>query len=404
MESYSKKGNLIGGILLIAGSCIGAGMLGLPVLSAMAGFKPTVAMFLVSWLFMFCTGLLLLEVNLWFKEEVSIVSMAGRTLGFPGKCVAWSVFLFLFYSLMVAYISASGELCADFLEEWVHVVIPRWVGSLFMSALFGLMVYFGTGAVDRLNRVLMLGLILSYILLVMMGGSYVKSDLLKHENWKESIYVLPVLFISFGYHNLIPTLTNYLKRDSKQMRLAILIGSLIPLLIYLAWEWLILGLVPLEGEGSFQQAIEQQDIATHALKSAVGASWIVDVGQSFAFFALVTSFLGVALSFVDFLADGLQVKKDAYGKALLCLFVLAPPFLFSLYYPHIFLTALNFAGGFGAVVLFGILPASMVWVGRYRLFLGKEPLVPGGKITLSLVILFSSLIVIIELLQELNKI
>ncbi len=40
-----NKNNLLGGILLIAGCCIGAGMLGLPVLSALAGFTPSLFMF-----------------------------------------------------------------------------------------------------------------------------------------------------------------------------------------------------------------------------------------------------------------------------------------------------------------------------------------------------------------------
>ena len=44
----AHQGKLLGGILLVAGCCIGAGMLGLPVLSAQAGFKPSVVMFLFA--------------------------------------------------------------------------------------------------------------------------------------------------------------------------------------------------------------------------------------------------------------------------------------------------------------------------------------------------------------------
>lgn len=404
MESYSKNGNLIGGILLVAGCCIGAGMLGLPVLSAMAGFKPSVVLFLISWLFMCCTGLLLLEVTLWFKDEVNVVSMAERTLGIFGKCIAWAVFLFLFFSLLVAYVSASGELFSDYVEGVFSVHVPQWLGSLTMSLFFGVMIYLGMGAADRLNRILMCGLILSYLLLVCLGSTHVNLILLEHVNWKEAAFVLPVLIISFGFHNLVPSLTHYLKRDVKQLRLVILIGSAIPLVVYLAWEWVILGLVPLEGKGSFQEALSHGDIATHALKSAIGASWIVAVGESFAFFALITSFLGVSLSFLDFLSDGLKIKKDSKGTLLLCCLVLGPPFLLSLIYPHLFLLALNCAGGFGAVIIFGILPACMVWSGRYKHQLGTKPLVPGGKATLCAVVLFSTFIIIVQILQEIRKI
>src|SRR5688572_4400078 len=105
-----REGSVLGGVLLIAGCCIGAGMLGLPVLSAAAGFIPSFVLFVLCWLFMVVTGLLLLEVNLLFTEEVSIISMAGRTLGKVGQAVGWVCFLFLFYCLMVAYVAGSGVL------------------------------------------------------------------------------------------------------------------------------------------------------------------------------------------------------------------------------------------------------------------------------------------------------
>lgn len=404
MESSkkTKAGSVFGGILLVSGCCIGAGMLGLPVLTAAAGFKPSVFMFIAGWLFMLSTGLLLLEVNLWFNEEVNIVSMAEKTLGFLGKAIAWVVFLFLFYSLMVAYVTGSGELFSDFIAENMGISLPVWIGSLIMILFFGAMIYLGTLAVDQFNRLLMLGLIISYILLVMMGSSHVNPKYFHHIDWKASLFTFPVLMISFGYHNLVPSLTNYLERDAKRLRITLIVGSAIPLLIYLVWEWLILGLIPLEGKGGFMEALDNGEMATRALKIAVGSSWIVDLAQYFAFFAIVTSFLGVALSLVDFLADGLKIKKTPTGKLKLCILAMLPPFLFSIFYPKIFLTALNFAGGFGAVVIFGILPAAMVWAGRYGQNIGAKPIIPGGKGALLAVILFACAVIALQLYQILK--
>ena len=180
----------------------------------------------------------------------------------------------------------------------------------------------------------------------------------------------------FGFHNLIPSLTTYFDSRPKPLIWTIIIGSSIPLLIYLLWEWIILGLVPLQ---EFKTALDQGEIATEALKNAIGASWVVDAAQAFAFFAIVTSFLSVALSFVDFLADGLKIKKTPKGKIILSLLVLAPPFFCALLYPTIFLIALNSAGGFGAVILFGILPALMVWKGRYQQKIDAPKLATGRQ-------------------------
>lgn len=391
-----KAGSATGAILLIAGCCIGAGMLGLPVISAVAGFEPSLFMFLISWLFMTSTALLLLEVNLWFSDEVSIISMADKTLGFAGKIVGWLCFAFLFYALGVAYISASGELISDFMNETTGLKISPWIGSLGVSVLFGLFVYLGTHSVDLFNRLLMAGLVISYILLVILGAPHVNSDYLKHKDWSMAALVLPVMIISFGFHNLVPSLTTYLKKDVRRLRLAIICGSSIPLIVYLIWEWLILGLVPVNGEGGFLEVVQEGNMATEVLKNAVGSLWVVDVVQYFAFFAILTSFLGNSLSFVDFLADGLKIEKDRIGKFFLCLIVIAPSFILALIYPRIFLIALNYAGAFGAVILFGILPALMVWSGRYYKKLGIKQVVPGGKIVLIAIILFSVAIMTLQ--------
>lgn len=400
MMEKANTGNVFGGILLVSGCCIGAGMLGLPVLSALAGWKPSVVMFLLSWLFMTCTGLLLLEVNLWFTDEVNIVSMASRTLGLIGKIIAWSAFLFLFYSLMVAFVAASGTLFVDFFEQFTRISLQPWVGSLICSSLLAVLLYIGTRAIDRFNRLLMMGLIASYIALVVMGSAHVNPDLLTHSNWAVSTFALPAMLISFGYHNLVPSLTTYLNRNRRQLQMTIIMGSTIPLVCYLVWEWVILGLVPIEGDGGLRAALEQGQMATQALKTAIANSWVVDVAQYFAFFAIVTSFMGVSLSFVDFLADGLNIKKTSRGKVILCLLVLVPPFVCALLYPGIFLSALSYAGGFGAVILFGILPALMVWSGRYYKKMGTVPLVPGGKLTLVLVILFSCVVMGLQIAQK----
>ena len=399
--SPAKKGSLFGAILLVAGCCIGAGMLGLPVLSARAGFIPSVILFFICWLYMAATGILLLEINLWFSKETHIVSMADRTLGRAGKTVSWFVFLFLFYSLMVAYIAASGSLVSDILEKNTGQALPNAAGSLIFCLLVGLLLYLGTNAIDWFNRFLMSGLIVSYVGLVGTGLPYIKPELLQHQDWSLATFVIPALIVSFGFHNLVPSLTTYLNQEPKKIIKAILIGSAIPLVIYLLWEVLILGLVPLE---DFERSLNQGEIATEALKSAIGSSWVLEIAESFAFFAIVTSLLSVSLSFVDFLSDALKIRKTPKGKILLSFLVLGPPFLLALIYPHVFLIALNYAGGFGAVILFGILPALMAWRGRYIQNLGKTPLVPGGKPVLILILLFAFTVIGVQIFNQLRNI
>lgn len=370
-------------------------MLGLPVLSAQAGFQPSVVTFFVCWAFMLCTGLLLLEVNLWIGKEVSLLTMAEQTLGQLGKYVAGVVFLFLFYALMVAYIAATGDLAADWIELGTGYRLPHGLGELGCCLLLVPLLYADTRAVDWCNRFLMGGLIISYLCLIGVGAPQVQTVHLLYRDWGAAPLVIPAVIVSFGFHNLIPSLTTYFHGEVSQLKRVLIGGSLIPLVIYLIWEWLILGLVPFDG---FQQALAHGESATEALRETAGRSWVVDVAELFAFFALVTSFLGVALSFLHFLADGLRLRQTAGRRLALVTLVLFPPFLCALFYPEVFLTALNLAGGFGAVVLFGLFPALMVWKGRGR---NQQipPLVPGGRMTLGVILLFSFTVILLQLTQ-----
>lgn len=395
-----KEGSLIGGILLIAGSCIGAGMLALPVITGIAGFSPSVVMFLLAWLFMTGTGLLLLEANLAIGHDLSLISIAERTLGKAGKILCWLLFLFLFYSLSIAYIAASGSILQSITADLLGIEFPAWTGSLLFTGVFAVVIFIGTRHVDYVNRALMIGLILSYCILVMIGSLHINPAYLAVKNWKYSLAALPVLIISFGFHNMIPSLAMYMRGDPKRLRLTVLVGSAIPLIIYLLWELVMLGIIPVQGREGLLNALDQGEAATQALRAVVGKSWINTIAQAFALFAIVTSFLAQSLSLVDFLADGLKISKVGMARAFLVLMTLIPPFTFAFVYPGIFLKALNLAGGFAAVILFGVMPVLMVWKLRYIRKEETTHMVPYGRLLLSCILFVALAIFLIEMAHE----
>ncbi|MCH9608514.1 MAG: Tyrosine-specific transport protein [Chlamydiales bacterium] len=352
-----KEGSLFGGILLVSGSCIGAGMLALPVITGVAGFFPSMLMFLLAWLFMMVTGFFVLEVNLALGYRFSLLSLAQKTLGSFGKGVCWVLFLFLFYSLSVAYICASGLI--------LHAVfgMPAWCGSVLFSTLFGVVLYFGVKPVDYLNRLLMLALIASYFILVFLGSSHIHFDYLSFHEWKYAFAAMPILIISFGFHNMIPSLAMYMKGNVKRLKKTLLIGSLIPLILYFIWEVVMLGILP---PGEVVEALDHGEAATSALQSVVGKGWINTVAQLFALFAIITSFLAQSLSLVDFLSDGLKIAKVGLGRLALIAMAILPPFIFAFLNPGIFIRALSMGGGLSAVILFGVMPALMVYILRKK--------------------------------------
>lgn len=334
----------------------------------------------------------MLEVALWMDGETNMVSMAERTLGRFGKYAAWGLYIFLFYTLTVAYVNGSGQVVADLFDG----AIPSWVAMMVFTAIFGFFVFLGPRAVDKVNVLLMVGLGVTYFTFVYLGWPHVKTHHLEHSNWRLSLLALPVAFASFGYQGIVPTLTTYLKRNVKTLRAAILIGSFIPFITYGLWEWLIHGIVPTHGPFGLADALANNHNAVRPLRFFLESRTIINISEYFAFFALVTSFLGVTLGLRDFFADGLKVKKDRQGRLFLSFLIFIPPVIISLIYPSLFIEAVGIAGGFGCALLLGLLPILMAWSGRYRKNLGEKPLLPGGRVVLS----FLAAFIVVELICE----
>lgn len=390
---------VVGGILLVSGTTIGAGMLALPVLTGEAGLVWSIFLFVSYWIVSLFTALLLLEVNLWFPGGTNIISMARYTLGKTGETVSWIVYLLLLYSLTAAYLAGSGPLLEDAVKSIFNYTMPPWMQPLPLLFIFGSFVYHGTRWVDYLNRILMLGMVLVYGLLLALSFPHVRLELLMRQEPTYLWLALPVVVTSFGFHIIIPSLKTYLKEDVKSLRKVILLGSAIPLLVYICWEVAILGIVPSEGSPSLKEALHNGDSATRPLTALLKSSYISLFARFFSFFAITTSFLGVTLSLSDFLLDGLNIKKTHLGKILVTILTFFPPLLYVWFYPKGFILALQYAGVFVSILL-GILPIMMAWLGRKNY--GKDAIyqAPGGATLFTLGILFFLGVIAIVLVQH----
>lgn len=397
-------GRIVGGILLVAGTAIGAGMLALPVSTGLAGFFPAICLMTIAWIFMTYTALLMLEVNLSMGENNNLITMAKHTLGKWGESVSWIAYLFLLYALTTAYIAGSGPITIEVVNQLTGFTIPSYVGSIPLLLLFGIFVYKGTASVDYVNRFLMFGLVVTYVLMVAFLAPHVNSALLTFTHWKSLLVASSVVVTSFGFHIIIPTLSTYLHRDVKALKMVILIGSAIPLIVYIIWELLTLGILPHEGEHGIIKGYVEGINGAQLLAGVLGHTTIGVVARFFSFFAIVTSFLGVSLSLSDFLADGFKIKKTRLGRVMLYALTFFPPLFLAVIDPRAFLTALEYAGAFGVIVLLGLLPAFMVWSKRYWKHLKSPYTAPGGKASLIIVIILSCLGIGLEIAAQMGLI
>ncbi|MGE3953955.1 MAG: amino acid permease [Parachlamydiales bacterium] len=389
-----KGGSAISGAFFIAGTSIGAGMLALPFKTGLSGFGPAVAVNLICWLFMLCTGLLFLEATLWMPEGTNLLSIARRFLGKGGQVLGGVAFLFLYYCLLVAYFSGATPI---FRGVFRGALPDEWIGILF-PLLIGIVLWIGTRVTDRINFLLVVGLIASYLGLIGLGSSAVEGVRLQRTDWGAGWAAIPILFSAYGYHNIIPSMALYLNRDGRRLRWAIVVGTLIPLVVYLLWQWIVIGTLP---QDLIAVAASEGEI-TRPWAQIAQSPYLIGLVEAFSLFAITTSVVGVGLSMIDFFADGTKIPREGWGRATLCLCALGPPAALAIVRPGMFVSALEYAGGFGEATLNGLLPVLMVWVGRYRFGLKSDYMLPGGRFSLSILLAGAIAIIVYQVVQALS--
>lgn len=394
------KSRTIGSILMIAGTAIGAGMLALPLKTAAAGFYPSLALFIACFLFMTYTVFILLEANLMSTNpDANLITMAKERLGKPAQIVAWASFLLLLYSVSAAYMSAGGSLINSLLNSvqgaWA---IPMYMTMVLFAVLFGSIIFFGTHVIDHINKILVLGLIISFLALI---GDMVPFIHLEYSAQGQVSYLwaaVPVVILSFTSHVIVPSLRTYLNNDVRRLKIVLAVGMVIPLVFYTCWEFLILSLIPAEGPSglvAIAHGNHPMKAMTEVLQYNLGLTFIATAVGVFSFCALVTSFIAVNLSLRDFLSDGFNIGKDLKGRSIVLSLTLIPPLIYAIAFPKGFTIALGYAGVFVAII-YGILPTLMVYEGRYKEKLQTVYTAPGGKLGLGIVLLGSILVMLFQ--------
>ena len=379
------RSNLLGGILLIGGTSIGAGMLGLPIVAAQLGFVGSVILLIACWAIMITSAFLLLEVNLWLPQNSNIISMARATIGPIGQIVAWVTYLLLLYSVLCAYIAGGSDLFNHALRA-MHINCPVWLSGVLFTLIFGFIVSCGVHSVDKVNRLLMFMKFGALFLLIMLLVPFVTTDHLTNGNisYLRSTSIIMVTIASFGWATLIPSLRIYFSKNIRALKLAIFIGSSIPLLCYIVWDAVIMGVIPLNGEHSLVSVLHASNSTSQlvgTLSTVVNNSIVTLIVKFFTSICVLTSFLGVELCLMDFFSDGLNIEKKNSGHVVLFGLTFIPSAMVAIFVPHVFIKALEYAGIYCTILLV-LLPSWMVWVGRYNRKLTSDFKVAGGKLLL----------------------
>lgn len=350
-----------GSIYLILGTCIAAGMLGLPIVTAQYHFALTAIMIIAAWLLMSVGAWCLLQVNMTMPKGANFISMAKATLGNTVKNITWFIYLMLLYSLICAYLSASGDLLQTLFHD-MHIVIPRWTATTLATLILGGIVYQGIRSVDMVNRFLMSTKFIICLLLIGSVIPFTHLHQLVPGNWHFTFSTWLVVITSFGYGSILPSIRDYLGNNKKQLTRVVFIGSIIPMILYFVWIAAIQGALPRFGVHGLT-AMNNSPNTSSLLMSEIAALThhviLKSISVVFISICSVTGFLSVALSLMDCLTDGLlKHEKHEHHRIFIALLAFLPPMLIVIYDPAIFIRALSYAG-ICCLYILVILPVGM---------------------------------------------
>lgn len=397
----NKTPSIIGGVLLVIGSVIGAGILALPIAIAQLGLPYAILTLLFFWLLMMAGAYYFLEANLALPSGSNLISMSRVALGKWGVLIAWVCNLLVMYSLISVYISGGGDLVrVNF--HYLGISIPSSASILFFLFIFGFIVARGIGVTDHANRLLMLIKIVVFLtILTGLSGYFNLNVVLFAPQHNLSASLLIIVLTSFGFAVLIPSLRSYYQSDVKKIRRIIFWGTFIPLVCYVIWITLVFSVLPYKGN----YGLAQMSTSTHpvsdlqlALRESLHIQWITQAANIFSSICIITSFLVNSISLTDFIADGLGYANNK--KNWLIYFIAYFPALCAvLFYQKAFLMGLSIAATLAIIQLL-ILPGLIVWFLRYRnKNIERTYSVLGGKPLLAFVLIISAVLLILSILN-----
>lgn len=381
-----RSPSLIGGASIIASVCVGAGMLGLPSSGAGAWTLWSSFALILTMVVMTLSGWMLLEALKHYDLRASFNTVTKSMLGPRVNIFSNLMVYFVGGILLYAYITSSGLII-----QGVTGVSSK-LASVAFVAVFSLVVWHSTRAVDRLSVVLVTFMLLSFVLGVSGLASRIDFSVLfdtvnQHGHYAPyALAMLPVALTSFGYHHSVASLRAYYGEERKAQK-AILGGTSIALLFYIAWLVSIFGNLPRADFGPVVARGGDVDVLLAALGFAIDSEQVANTISAFSAAAILSSFVGVGLGTFDFMADLFGFENDRKGRTKTWAITFIPPLLLSLLAPFGFVLAIGYAGA-AAAVWACIIPALLAWKSR-ALQGGKTGfMAPGGKAAIVLVLLF----------------
>lgn len=350
----------IGTILLVAGTCIGSGMIALPMVLAKLGLIPSIVLMMTTWFIMYYSSLINLELNLQTGSGLSLGGLGRHFSGKSAELIGTISLKLLSYSLLAVFIYGGASIIQELMISKMALTCSfTSVATGYAFSTAGLLIM-PIKFIDRLNRLLFLALIaIVGILLAGLATTINWSELplfSKYYNMPTAwIALIPVVFTSFGFHVIFHTMANYCNMDAKMLKNGFFWGSLIPTIVYIVWTSSILA-VAYQTSPEFydRMAAGKAEVGEliQVLSGITGLHSVQLLVWWISLLAIATSVLGVALGLHDSIRSRISKIMPNAGTCNLfsSLSTVVPAYLAVICVPNAFIAILGFAGMILAII------------------------------------------------------
>lgn len=343
----SKNKLFLAGISILIGTIIGAGIYGIPYVASKSGF--TIALFYILFI-----GLIVLFINLYLGETVlrtkgkhQLSGYAKKYLGKIGKNFMSFAFIFGIYFALVAYALGIGESFSFlFFKNTNYSLLFGLLFSVFMAGFL----WKGLKFLKKYEETGVAIILVLLIAIVLTFAKKISLDNLSGFNFNYLFLPFGVILFAFLGFAVIPEINLILKRNKILMKKILIFGTIIPMIIYILFSFIIVGF----------KGPETPEVATLAL------------GTIFIFLGILsmsTAYLALGNALQDHLLyDDYDKKKKAWFlSAIVPIFL----FLFIKMFNYFSFTKILSIGGAVAGGIMGIL--ILLMIKRAKLLGDRKP-------------------------------
>lgn len=333
---------LLNAIFLISGTAIGAGLIALPLTSVNLGTNILVAIIFFMVFVAYKTSMMTVDLNAANGKSASIVDLSRSISGEKAFIISMISFYTLSFSLLSVYFSGIANTLSSFFD----------FNDNFIIIICGFLLFFilnlKYSAFSKLNSILVVSLlviILSAIIQIhtketsIMTSVYVVPQSISAS---EIIAFLPIIFTSFGVQNICSHIFESLNKDRGKIKIAFLIGILIPAVVYIIWNSCVFENI-LAGDVQFFQKLQNHQISVGELIQFLCKSsenmYMEIFFKILSLFAIITSAVGIGLGLKKSIEESVTSSKYM-ASAVVC----GIPVALCMAVPNAFINILSFGG------------------------------------------------------------